>query len=375
MEFVEGTDLARVVDRQGPLPVGEACEYARQAAVGHQHAFEEGMVHRDIKPQNLMRTTRGRIKILDFGLARFASEIVSLGGLTAEGLVLGSADYIAPEQIHDPHAADIRADIYSLSCTLYFLLAGRPPFAGGGLIQKLLAHSEKTPRPLAEIRPEVPAELARVVERMMAKDPSTRPSTPAEVVVALAPFVDALERGGQTLNPPGLISAALGETKSDLGLTAVEPFYLGMTEVTQAEYESVMGNNASHFSATGVLKERVAGQSTDRNPVENISWLDAIQFCNKLSEKEGKKPFYEIDGPDIRVPNGKGQGYRLPTEAEWEYACRANASAPTRPVARPRLSPGAGSVWPLSSGGLCGSDAGKVVWLSRRAAGCLRGGR
>ena len=148
MEFIEGTDLARVVDRRGPLPVGEACEYARQAALGLQHAFEDGMVHRDIKPQNLMRTTRGQIKILDFGLARFASEVGSHAGVTAEGMVLGSADYIAPEQIDDPHAADIRADIYSLGCTLYFLLAGRPPFPDGSLIQKLLAHGEKTPRPL-----------------------------------------------------------------------------------------------------------------------------------------------------------------------------------------------------------------------------------
>ena len=144
MEFIEGTDLARLVDRRGPLPVGEACEYARQAALGLQHAFEDGMVHRDIKPQNLMRTTRGQIKILDFGLARFASEVASHAGVTAEGMILGSADYIAPEQIDDPHAADIRADIYSLGCTLYFLLAGRPPFPDGSLIQKLMAHREKT---------------------------------------------------------------------------------------------------------------------------------------------------------------------------------------------------------------------------------------
>ena len=106
------------------------------------------MVHRDIKPQNLMRTTRGQIKILDFGLARFASEVATHAGVTAEGMILGSADYIAPEQIDDPHAADIRADIYSLGCTLYFLLAGRPPFPDGSLIQKLMAHGEKTPRPL-----------------------------------------------------------------------------------------------------------------------------------------------------------------------------------------------------------------------------------
>ena len=227
MEFIEGTDLARLVDRRGPLPIGEACEYARQAALGLQHAFEDGMVHRDIKPQNLMRTTRGQIKILDFGLARFASEVATQAGLTAEGMVLGSADYIAPEQIDDPHTADIRADIYSLGCTLYFLLAGQPPFPDGNLIQKLLAHREKTPRPLDEIRPDVPPELARVVERMMAKSPSLRPSTPAEVVLALAPFADAFKRGGQALDLPERDSAPTGVTKSDPGPTAAERLLSG----------------------------------------------------------------------------------------------------------------------------------------------------
>ncbi len=191
MEFVEGTDLARLVDRRGPLPVGEACEYVRQAALGLQHAFEDGMVHRDIKPQNLMRTNRGQIKILDFGLARFASEVGTDAGMTAEGMVLGSADYIAPEQIDDPHAADIRADIYSLGCTLYFLLAGRPPFPDRSLIQKLMAHREKTARPLAEIRGDVPPGLARAVGRMMARDPSRRFQSPDDVARALAPFADS----------------------------------------------------------------------------------------------------------------------------------------------------------------------------------------
>jgi serine/threonine protein kinase/WD40 repeat protein len=191
MEFIEGTDLARLVDRRGPLPVGEACEYVRQAALGLQHAFEDGMVHRDIKPQNLMRTTRGQIKILDFGLARFASEVASLGGVTAEGMVLGSADYIAPEQIDDPHSADIRADIYSLGCTLYYLLAGHPPFPSGNLIQKLRAHGEEAPRPLVALRADVPPDVAAIVGRMMAKDPSRRFRTPDEVAQALVPFADA----------------------------------------------------------------------------------------------------------------------------------------------------------------------------------------
>jgi serine/threonine protein kinase len=204
MEFVEGTDLAELVERRGPLPVGEACEYARQAALGLQHAFEDRMVHRDIKPQNLMRTTRGQVKVLDFGLARFASEAAPRGGMTAQGMVLGSADYIAPEQIDDPHAADIRADIYSLGCTLYFLLAGHPPFPDGSLIRKLTAHREKTPRPLVEIRADMPPELAPVVARMMAKDPAQRFSTPDEVARALAPFADGRDIATARADAPTL---------------------------------------------------------------------------------------------------------------------------------------------------------------------------
>jgi formylglycine-generating enzyme required for sulfatase activity len=108
------------------------------------------------------------------------------------------------------------------------------------------------------------------------------------------------------------------------------PFYLGVYEITQAQYEAVMGNNPSEISKNGFHKDKVAGQSTDQHPVETVSWLDAVRFCNKLSELEGRKPFYEIDGNNVRVPDWNGPGYRLPTEAEWEYACRGNAPTPTR---------------------------------------------
>jgi serine/threonine protein kinase len=209
MEHVEGKSLARIVAEQGPLPVRQACHYIHQAALGLQHAHERGMVHRDIKPHNLMRTPEDQIKILDFGLARFALETVpagalvgdsagampaasagtaNSGSLTQVGTVMGTPDYIAPEQITDARTADIRADIYSLGCTLYDLLAGQPPFAQGTAIAKVMAHRERTPPPLAELRKDLPPDLVRLVDRMMAKDPAKRYQTPGEVAAALAPF-------------------------------------------------------------------------------------------------------------------------------------------------------------------------------------------
>jgi formylglycine-generating enzyme required for sulfatase activity len=129
-------------------------------------------------------------------------------------------------------------------------------------------------------------------------------------------------------SPDEAVEAEITEVPSHR-VRITKPFYFGVTEVTQAEYESVMGNNPSYFSPKGEGRHRVAGQSTEQLPVECVSWSDAIQFCNKLSEKDGKKPFYSITGPVIRIEDWNGQGYRLPTEAEWEYACRAGTATPT----------------------------------------------
>ena len=154
-----------------------------QAVLGLQHASEHGMVQRDIKPQNLMRTPKGTIKILDFGLARLASEIDS-ARLTRAGSALGTADYMAPEQVEDSRHVDIRADIYSLGCTLYYLLAGQVPHPDGSMLDKILAHLQQAPRSLADLRDDVSPEVVHIVERMMAKDPAERFQTPAEVVDA-----------------------------------------------------------------------------------------------------------------------------------------------------------------------------------------------
>ncbi len=212
MEYVEGQDLASLVKSQGPLPILNACYYVQQAASGLQHAFEKGMVHRDIKPQNLILSREGRkhiVKVLDFGLAKATREKKDDTGLTGEGKMLGTPDYIAPEQTLDAAKADIRADIYSLGCTLYYLLAGHPPFSGSSLTAVLLAHQMQEAKPLNLVRPEVPEDVAAVVRKMMAKSPDKRYQTPREVVQALNAFV---KQGTAPKSSPEL-SAGATETK------------------------------------------------------------------------------------------------------------------------------------------------------------------
>jgi serine/threonine protein kinase/type 1 glutamine amidotransferase len=191
MEYVDGLDLARVVKAKGPLPVVHACSFIHQAALGLQHAHERGMVHRDIKPANLILSRDGKkhiVKVLDFGLAKVSSEGQTDSALTREGQMLGTPDYIAPEQIRDAQSADIRADIYSLGCTFYYLLTGGPPFGGDHLWDIYQAHFSMDATPLNLERPEVPVEVAALVAKMMAKEPAKRFQTPGEVAQALLPF-------------------------------------------------------------------------------------------------------------------------------------------------------------------------------------------
>jgi serine/threonine protein kinase len=192
MEYVEGQDLQSVLNKYGPLAHAKACTYIAQAALGLQHAAEKGLVHRDIKPANLLVDKEGVVKILDMGLALFHNEDEK-ENLTAKydkGAVLGTADYMAPEQIIASSAVDGRADIYSLGVTLYALLNGKPPFSGSPT-QKLIGHQSHKPTPLTELRREIPKALSAVVDRMMAKSPDDRYQTPTEVIEALTPWLEA----------------------------------------------------------------------------------------------------------------------------------------------------------------------------------------
>jgi eukaryotic-like serine/threonine-protein kinase len=194
MEYVEGQDLQSLLNKYGPLPFGRACNYIAQAALGLQHAHEKGLVHRDIKPANLLVDKEGVVKILDLGLATFSKEKENENdNLTArfdKGAVLGTADYMAPEQILESSNVDIRADIYSLGVTLYALINGKPPF-GGSCTQKLMGHTTVIATSLTAIRREVPKALSAVVDKMMAKAPDQRLQTPAEVIEALNPWLEA----------------------------------------------------------------------------------------------------------------------------------------------------------------------------------------
>lgn len=207
VEYVEGHDLEALVRKQGPLPVAQAVGYTMQAASGLHHAYETGLIHRDIKPANLLLDNRGVVKLIDLGLARFFDEKQGLTEKLDKGVFLGTVDFMAPEQALDSGTVDIRADIYSLGATLYYLLIGQPPFTGN-TTQKLSQHQIKPPPSAHAVRAEVPPALADVIVRMMAKEPDERLQTPAEVVLALAEWAPELP-AGSTARLPRLPAAPL----------------------------------------------------------------------------------------------------------------------------------------------------------------------
>jgi formylglycine-generating enzyme required for sulfatase activity len=409
MEYVEGIDLGRLMRQRGPLPIPLACDCIRQAALGLQHVHESGLVHRDIKPHNLLLADNV-VKLLDLGLALLNETEQHEGassGLTRQGFVVGTVDYVAPEQAMNSSDVDIRADLYSLGCTFYYLLAGRVPFPGGEPLTKLMRHQSETAERIEKLRPDVPSGVADMVRRLMAKDRAERFQSPAELALALAkspqcgsPTVEicsedkrpadnprspwrraailagacltvllclALVLRGRSsdsessLPPAAIASPPAAEPTSprdltnSLGmklvpipageflmgspateprrapnegpprrLTIPRPFYLGAHLVTVGQFrgfaeatgyrtDAEKSGGALHPGSNGAFDPRCTWrkpgwEQTDLHPVACLSWHDAQAFCDWLSAKEDRS-------------------YRLPTEVEWEYACRAGSGS------------------------------------------------
>ncbi len=423
MEYVPGTNLALLVGQNGPLPIEQALRYVAHAAEGLAHAHDQGVIHRDIKPSNLLCDEHGDVRVLDLGLARFAADGQGQQTqLTGTGELLGTVDYMAPEQALSTRKADARSDIYSLGCTLAYLLTGQPPFGGESVLKRLMAHRDTPVPSLCEKRHDVPDAVNRIFQKMVAKQPAERYQSMRELIADLAPLVDSrrphsrwVKRGvlavvavsvltagvmfsrqhvvdesngpiqiAQPIAPPSVAIAPFDgtqaathqaawakylnqpvESTNGIGMKLrlippgefqqgaseqevevfsklegrslandgpqhrvrlTQPFYIGVSEVTQAEYQTVIGSNPSMFSPTGEFAARVAGSETTQHPVENVTWFDAIEFCNALSLREKLTPCYERTDNDVTIVSGTG--YRLPTEAEWEYACRAGTESP-----------------------------------------------
>jgi eukaryotic-like serine/threonine-protein kinase len=227
MEFVDGPSLSQLVREQGPLPIEQACEYVRQAAIGLDHAHELGFVHRDIKPSNILvqQVALGpQVKILDFGLAIMTVGDEAAGELPANAphTVLGTPDYVSPEQAKNHRQVDGRSDLYSLGCTFYFLLTGEVPFPGGTPLEKIVRHSSEAPTSVQTRRPEVPDAVANVVHKLLAKNPVWRYQRAGELAAELSALVSGKADWSAPARPKvrsrseSMISLASGDDASEI---------------------------------------------------------------------------------------------------------------------------------------------------------------
>ncbi|MGD9723752.1 MAG: serine/threonine protein kinase [Pirellulales bacterium] len=252
MEFVDGSDLQAVVSRQGPLEYHVAANYTRQAAQGLAYAHRVGLIHRDIKPANLLIDKEGTLKILDMGLARFSDD--SQGSLTMayDQKMIGTVDYLAPEQALDSHRVDLRADIYSLGCTLYFMLSGDAPFPQGTIPQRLMAHQKEEPADIRKTRPDAPDELLAICRKMMAKKADDRYQTADEIVVALTEYIG----DGDTSPPPATYAPAPAgpSLNENLDLAPLEDEDSGRRRLTDSKAGGSKSGIGKRAAGSGVGK-------------------------------------------------------------------------------------------------------------------------
>ena len=246
MEYVDGLDLQMLVKRDGPLDLSTAADVIGQSARGLHHAHQRGVIHRDVKPANLLVDQEGCVRLLDMGLALMESENDHSVTVANSENVLGTADYLAPEQAVNSHNVDHRVDIYGLGCTLYFLLTGRPPFADGTLAQRIIKHQNEMPRSIRELRPDCPIELERMCFKMLQKDPDARYETAEQVAEAFEHFAVAVPKGQPMRigagGVPEVVADIASLSFSDVGLSGDLTAEVQHDTVSAKADETIAGN-------------------------------------------------------------------------------------------------------------------------------------
>ncbi len=361
MELVAGEDLDRLAKRVGRLPIGAACEFVRQAAAGLQHAHERGLAHRDIKPSNLLlaSTTEGQpiVKVLDLGLARFAAPGDDGGGLTQTGEVMGTPDYIAPEQAQSSKTADIRSDIFSLGCTLFRLLTGTIPYPGETLMEKLMARVMREAPAASSLRPEIPPALDAVVARMLARDPAARHQTPADVAGALVPFA-VLAEGVQFVAATAQAAAARAPGEQRALPAGTRRFRDQLsTQVTAGDAARPPGlPTAEPLRKRGTLKQPAATTRRHwRVPLMTATIMLAICVVVALATawREANMTTLIVDWPESERNGGNVQvdGVRLALPATGELQFKRSGGRRSLRLSRDGYE-SVEQTWDLPSGGV-----------------------
>ncbi len=276
MEYIEGRDLQAIVEQDGALEYHAAANVVAQAAAGLEHAHQRGLVHRDIKPANLLVDLKGTVKILDMGLAKFTPETRPTPGFAQDDQILGTADYLAPEQASNPRSVDHRADIYALGCTLYFLLTGHPPFSGGTSSERMAAHQQKTPPSLLLDRPDAPPPLVAICRRMMEKLPSGRYQSAAEVKLALGAWLESEAVLGQVTTATLMISpepahAARSQGKSRANLVSGSALDLNPLPPDFPQAPSSLQDTDSNLNRAATVKIPIELAQSDRRGLDRAA--------------------------------------------------------------------------------------------------------
>jgi serine/threonine protein kinase len=343
LEYVDGASLQDIVRKSGPMDPNRACHYVYQSALGLQYAFEvAGLVHRDIKPSNILVDRSGLVKILDMGLARFFHDQQDMLTKKSDESVLGTADYLAPEQALDSHKVDIRGDIYSLGATFYFLLTGQPPFADGSVAQKLIWHQTRKPKPIRLARPDVSEAISAIQERMMAKDPGARFQTPKDLALALAPFIQTPIAPPAEAELPRLsrAAAAVGATStaqvsSRIGLRLPVPGsglptgYTPVMRPTMTPPVPVAVRPTIPTSGGGVAKTAAAVREAS-SPGQRGDVQPQSAAATATASRTAHNPFVDIMGSGERAAAAftKNQVYATAASRSSSLTLDPNATSP-----------------------------------------------